>query len=1526
MNAKETTVLVLMLAVFCLGPRAAKAGNSLTFTNSYADKLVTIDGMPGVVTSGSGTMNITLPLSGVDISTFDGTTMFNLNMGPSFNLNLVLSDDPAYKPGNKSATFKDTNDSGTVIGTLKVSWTAIAITVTGTASWDFYGAESAYGQAQAGMAGTTPISDVIDVNLSLGDFSYDNPIVIVTGKNTDKEVTGSDGNVYPLESGSISGAADFTPPVVTVTSPAAHAQTTTGLIPVLSGKATDNAGLAGVWVAVDYDFADAIPLAGPFDPSAPVKSASWGLTNLDLSQVPMPIGPGTNVLQFYAIDLSSNVSAYVERDVFWAQPTTLALQTNGPGGISGLKNNQTVNIGQGYSVTAKPAAGYILESWTDSQGDILSENATFTYIVEPDGVLNANFILNPYAALKGTYTGLFYDPENGPTPTNAGYITVTLTAQGGYTGRLYLGTANYAIFGQMQLPADYEEGDSTSFAESLVKQGSQPPLNVQLVLNTDTNLADPGAGSLTGSVTAYLDQAETMTNWTTVISAQLSQYATNTAAPGLYNLQLPPVGGDAAAAPGGNGYGSATLSAKGAVALVLNLADGTSPAVSFSSAVAADGSFPFFASLYSGKGVILGWLTFTNDPITPADLEGDRLAWIKLPTTGKFYTNGFSTIGQGPLATGSRYVAPKVGTNIFGSTNLTITLSDGDVGNVAVNATVAFNPQKNTLTVQAPNTNKVTVSLKASTGVVSGSFVPGPGAKAIAFNGALLPAAGEGFGFFAGTRQDTGSFTIGSAVAPSANGSVISFSDTYAEQLEVDHDTNDPSFGSLLVVETASAKFQIVLPLNITDTSTFDGATPFNVNIGSMSEFWLLRYDPDYAPGKTTATFHNSDPNTGKPIDTFVVSWTSGSITITGSASYDLFDAAMNYGPLLEGSTTVISDIYDVSVSLGDFSYDNPYVIVSGWNTDKEVTGSDGNPYSLDSGRISGAADFTPPVVTVTSPAVNFQTTSGVIPLLAGHASDNAGLAGVWVAVDSDFADAILLAGPFDPNAAVKATSWGLTNLDLSQVPMPIGPGTNVLQFYAIDTSSNVSAYVERDVFWVQTTTLGLQTNGPGGITGLKNNQTVNIGQGYSVTAKPAAGYVLESWTDSQGNILSENATFNYIVEQDGVLIATFIPNPYPAFIGTYTGLYYDQYDQNGGATPTNAGYVTLAITTQGGYSGKLSLGASNYSVSGQFQFPADYGTGDTAVSADSPVIQGGKLLLDVQLSLNTDTNVADPGTGFIYGLVTGYDTNSGNALWSAPLTAERSQYVASTGAPGLYNLEITPVDYDSTLGPGGFGYGSATLSAGGAVTLVVNLADGTSPAVSFSSSVAADGSFPFFFSLYGGNGVFLGWLTFTNDTALPADLEGNNLAWVKLPTGSKFYTNGFSSVNQPIYVTGSRYAAPTAGTNYFGATNLTIALYDGYNIAINDDVTFNPQNNTFAAPSPNSDQVTLSLNTTNGLLTGSFVPGAGAKAIKFSGDLLPTGAYGYGFFLGTNQNTGSFSVGVQQPVFPPPPAQYFLP
>ena len=520
-------------------------------------------------------------------------------------------------------------------------------------------------------------------------------------------------------------------------------------------------------------------------------------------------------------------------------------------------------------------------------------------------------------------------------------------------------------------------------------------------------------------------------------------------------------------------------------------------------------------------------------------------------------------------------------------------------------------------------------------------------------------------------------FCLGPQAAPAASN--ISFSGTYSDRL-----VNDPMFGPT-VATAASATMNLTLPLNGFDITTFVPDTELDINVtggtgGGASLSDTLGEDPKFKAGSKTATIHNVDANGGNY--TLVVTWTASTLTVTASFTDDSFSFESTYGTPGMPGTTKINDIYDVSVALGDFSYDDPNVFVTGANTDKEVAGQDGLPYSLENGSVSGAADFTPPALSISSPGATAKTATGLV-VITGKASDNVGLAGVFCTVNSNTDNILQISGPYDVNP--KSASVQMTN-DFSQNPDFIA-GTNLLQFYAIDTSSNVSSVVTAYVFWVQPTNMTVLTSGgPGTVSGLRTGQIVNMGEGYPVTANPGSGYVLESWTDSSGDDITSNPSFNYFVgENDGgaTLIANFVPNPYAALKGAYTGLFFDPAN---GVTPTNAGYITLTLTTNGSYSGAIYLGAAKYPITGQFQFPNDYAQGDTGSNYSYPVVKlNSQTEMEVALFLNMDTNLADPGAGFLTGTVSAYGNGVGldTNYWEAPLTAELSQYLDQSGRAG---------------------------------------------------------------------------------------------------------------------------------------------------------------------------------------------------------------------------------------------------
>ena len=92
---------------------------------------------------------------------------------------------------------------------------------------------------------------------------------------------------------------------------------------------------------------------------------------------------------------------------------------------------------------------------------------------------------------------------------------------------------------------------------------------------------------------------------------------------------------DPSTQPGGDGYGTAAVDAAGNLRFSGTLGDGTK--ISPVTFLSASGQWPFYSSLYSGKGSILGWLTFSSE--TNTDVSGP-LNWFKLPQAAKF--SGYS--------------------------------------------------------------------------------------------------------------------------------------------------------------------------------------------------------------------------------------------------------------------------------------------------------------------------------------------------------------------------------------------------------------------------------------------------------------------------------------------------------------------------------------------------------------------------------------------------------------------------------------------------------------------------------------------------------------------------------------------------------------------------------------------------------------------------------------------------------------------------------------------------------------------
>lgn len=401
-----------------------------------------------------------------------------------------------------------------------------------------------------------------------------------------------------------------------------------------------------------------------------------------------------------------------------------------------------------------------------------------------------------------------------------------------------------------------------------------------------------------------------------------------------------------------------------------------------------------------------------------------------------------------------------------------------------------------------------------------------------------------------------------------------------------------------------------------------------------------------------------------------------------------------------------------------------------------------------------------------------------------------------------------------------------------------------------------------------------LSTVGAGTISGAINDALLEIDHSYTLTAKPAPGYLFAGWT---GSASSPNATLHFVMASNLSFTATFVTNYFPYVKGTYNGLFYD---------PTNtrqqsSGYVTFTVNNRGSYSGRLLMNGKTYRLHGAL---APDGTGSYTIPRPNTNALSAHFYLDL-------TNNTDSLDGYV-----AEETAIGDVVWSSELVLDRATYNRTNPAPnaGRYTVAILP-DVNSPSGPVGESVGAVTLSAYGALSFVGNLADGTK--ATQRTTLSKDGIWPLYFSFPRGLGALLSPVT--NDTSqLSTDLSGP-LCWFKQsqPT-ARYYSDGFTNSTTLV---GSRFTPPTPTNSLLNLTNAILAFT---NIQLSTDFTnvieLTPQN-TIINHSANKLSVTLSK--TTGLFNGSVIPPDGGKAISFSGALLQKQNVGAGFFLITNES-----------------------
>lgn len=492
----------------------------------------------------------------------------------------------------------------------------------------------------------------------------------------------------------LSFAPDTKAPTVSITSPKSGTKLTTDSL-TIQGKATDNLGIALVQVRLenangtnDYQDADG--------------------TNTWTANVTGLI-PGPNTIRVRAIDISDNTSPAVTTTVSYVVVSPITVSITGSGTVTPNLNGQSLAVGDTFKMTAKPAKGQVFSNWV---GTITSTDPALTFVMQSNMVLQANFTPNPFTPVAATYQGLFYDTNN-PAHQSSGFFSATITTSGSFSAKMIIAGTSASLSGQFSAGG--------VFSGSITRKGLTP-VSAQLQLDFST-----------GQITGQLSDG----TWTAQLIA--GRAATANITPALHYTLLIPGADTSVTQPGGDSYGTVTMSTKGAISFSGVLADGSK--VTQKGNVLVNGQWPFYVSLYSGKGSIFGWLTFSNT--LDSDISGN-VEWIKPPNAGGLYPAGFTNFVE---ATGSAYAFTKGAPVLNFSTGL-LSLSNGNLISSIFNQFTLDSASKITST---NSTLKMTIT--TASGLFKGTITNPDTGKPISLNGVVLQKQNSGSGFFLGTTQ-----------------------------------------------------------------------------------------------------------------------------------------------------------------------------------------------------------------------------------------------------------------------------------------------------------------------------------------------------------------------------------------------------------------------------------------------------------------------------------------------------------------------------------------------------------------------------------------------------------------------------------------------------------------------------------------------------------------------------------------------------------------------------------------------------
>jgi autotransporter-associated beta strand protein len=382
------------------------------------------------------------------------------------------------------------------------------------------------------------------------------------------------------------------------------------------------------------------------------------------------------------------------------------------------------------------------------------------------------------APLSNNVIGEFVGPvDRDPVLTSnlGGAISVRTTKKGTYTGRVTLGAKSYSFKGALNpLPG-------SAGASVVISRGKTlPPVTLTFALDATTGLINRSLSSISDGVNSV-----GFDGWRYVWTTLRGQPPAAAALAGYYTMALslpsgsPLIGTTAnEGIPQGIGFASFTVSpTTGRLSVVGRLADGTA----FTTATYAGpgGEVMIFRTLYAAnaRGSVVGSVTI--DDLGDSDPNNNTLAgsvnWWRPATPGttaRLYRAGFAPLDLD--VAGSRYIAPvatsatprvlALPATAVGTPNAVVELTQGlvegqlplfDVANPSLNEVSVRVDERNRALAIGTNPRKVTLTINAKTGAISGRFAlevftPVRVVRTVSYSGMIVgdgvqPAQGQGY-------------------------------------------------------------------------------------------------------------------------------------------------------------------------------------------------------------------------------------------------------------------------------------------------------------------------------------------------------------------------------------------------------------------------------------------------------------------------------------------------------------------------------------------------------------------------------------------------------------------------------------------------------------------------------------------------------------------------------------------------------------------------------------------------------------